>query len=75
MKTTLTVKFTSKIQAQQFTPVEHGDELTVEFDYENEEDLITKIEKWEKFIQTRVIKATFNGANALLEAKKALESD
>ena len=74
MVANITVKFSAKIQAAQFTPVEHGDELSISVEYENEEELTKKIEYWQDYIQARTIKATFNGANKLLEMKKEIES-
>ena len=63
MKAKIKVGFSSKIQAVAFTPVEESDSLELEVDYENEEELADKLEKWQNFIQEKVIKATFVGAN------------
>ena len=69
------VGFSSKIQAMNFSPVEETDSLELDVDYKDEEDLSKQIEKWQNFIQNKVVKATFTGANKLVEAKKELDKD
>ncbi len=67
------VEFSAKIQAMNFSPVEEADSLELDVDYKDEADLEKQIEKWQNFIQNKVIKATFVGANKLVEAKKELD--
>jgi len=75
MKAKIRVGFGAKIQARQFEPVEETDSLEIDIDYEDEADLEKKIEYWQNFIQKKVIKATFLGANNLLEERARIEQE
>lgn len=75
MKAKIRVGFASRIQAKQFEPVEESDFLELEIDYEDQDDLEKKIEQWQEFIQNKVVKATFLGANKLLAEKARIEDE
>lgn len=68
MKAKIKVGFSAKYQVTNFNPIEQND--SIEIDYENEEDLSSKIEKWNGFIQEKTLKNLKTGVS---NYKNALE--
>lgn len=73
MKATIHVGFSMKFPLRDFTLAQENDGLDIEVEAESEEDLQKQIEKWQKFIQKRVIDGAFKGANRFLEAEAELK--
>lgn len=72
MKATITVGFRSTIQATQYHPQESNDSLSVEVEYDSDEELMEKYEKYQRLIRAKSIKSAIEGANEFLVTREKL---
>jgi hypothetical protein len=69
MKATITVGFSSTVQAVSFNPVTSTDSLTMEVEYTDDKDLEKKIESYQKLIRQKTIKNVMRGVEEVIVAK------
>ena len=74
MKTKIKVSFNIKFRIDDFEIAGEEDGLEIDVEYKDEKELSKKIEKWEDFIQNKVLKAAFRGANKFVEMKNEIKA-
>ena len=73
MKATITVGFSSTVQAVSFNPVTSNDSLTMEIEYTDDKDLEKKIAHYQKIIRGKTIKNVMAGVEDVIVARAKLD--
>lgn len=73
MKATITVGFSSTVQAVSFNPVTSNDSITIEVEAIDDKDLEKKIEYYQKIIRGKTIKNVMKGVEDIVIAKAKLD--
>lgn len=72
MKVKINVGYSATIQARSFHPNTTTDSIELEFEVENEEELLEKYDHFQEIIQNRVIKNTMTGAKKFIKARNIM---
>jgi hypothetical protein len=72
MKAKIKVSFGIKFRIKDFEMAEESDGLEIEVEAANETELDALYNKWQSYIQEKVITSAFSGANKFVEEKQKI---
>lgn len=73
MKASITVGFSSTIQAVSFNPITSTDSMTIEVEYKDDKDLEKKIDHYQKIIRGKTINNVMRGVEEVIVEKAKLD--